>query len=127
MIKSVYGWIAALTTCRAAVLADEPVAVFQDLVDFVGRSDAPARRPAEAQGRGTPRAALLDGLGLPARIAHGMALDVFQRIRHGEETAAQTDGTDGAVIDRINLAARAQALGLEAWRNAGIRGSKSKT
>ena len=28
--------------------ADEPVAFFQDVIDLVGRLDAPARRPAEA-------------------------------------------------------------------------------
>ena len=79
----------------------EPVAFLEDLIDFVFCPLSESRRPAGAQGAPALRTALFFGTGLPACEAHGMALDVLQRIRDGEETPDQMPGINGAVVDGL--------------------------
>ena len=77
------------------------MALFQDLVDLVVCPLAESRRPAGAQGAPALRTALFLGTGLPGGEPHGVARDVLESIRGGEETADQRPGIDHAVVDGL--------------------------
>ena len=103
-------------------IAGQPVAFGQDLIDLMDLPLAVTRRRTEAQRRGEPRTARLDGPGPPARKAPGLARQVFKRELDGGEAAAQGHGIDGVIGDRVILlilggGRRASGLKLAEQRN----------
>ncbi len=88
---------------RRVHASDQPVALFQDLVDLVLCPLAVTWWPAWAHGAPALRAALFLGTRLPACEPHGVARDVLKRIDDGHEAADQVLRTDHAVIDDLLL------------------------
>ena len=95
-----YGALRRIVEFRLRI-AGEPVALLEDLVDFVNEPLAESGRAARAQGAPALGTALFFGAGLPEREPHGMALDVLQCIHDGVEAADQVRGIDGAVVDAL--------------------------
>ncbi len=83
--------------------AGEPVALFQDLVDFMLCPLAITRRPAGSHRTPALRTALFLGTRLPTGEPHGVAGDVIECIDNGHEAADEVLRTDHAVIDDLLL------------------------
>ncbi len=88
---------------RRVHASDQPVALFQDLVDLVLCPLAESGRAPRAHGTPALRTPIFLGTRLPAGEPQGVARDVLQRIDNGHEAADEVLRTDHAVIDDLLL------------------------